>query len=44
MHVGSKWELYIPWELGYGDQENSQSVIKPYTALIFEVELLSIEK
>lgn len=44
MNVGSKWELYIPWELGYGDQENSQSVIKPYTALIFEVELLSIEK
>lgn len=44
MSVGSKWELYIPYQLGYGDQENTQSVIKPYSALIFEVELLSIEK
>lgn len=44
MTVGSKWELYIPYQLGYGDQENSQSVISPYSALIFEVELLSIVK
>ncbi len=44
MNVGSKWELYIPYELAYGDQENTQSVIQPYSALVFEVELLSIEK
>lgn len=42
MPVGSKWKLFIPYELGYGDQE--QGAIKPYSALIFEIELLSIEK
>ncbi|WP_072531171.1 FKBP-type peptidyl-prolyl cis-trans isomerase [Bacteroides ilei] len=42
MPVGSKWELYIPAELGYGSREAGQ--IKPFSTLIFEVELLSIEK
>lgn len=42
MPVGSKWELYIPQELAYGAREAGQ--IKPFSALIFEVELLSIEK
>ncbi len=42
MPVGSKWELYIPAELGYGSRDAGQ--IKPYSTLIFEVELLSIEK
>ena len=42
MPVGSKWELYIPAELGYGSREAGQ--IKPFSTMIFEVELLSIEK
>jgi FKBP-type peptidyl-prolyl cis-trans isomerase FklB len=39
--VGSKWELYIPSELAYGDR-GAGAVIKPGAALIFEVELLGI--
>ena len=42
MPVGSKWELYIPQELAYGSRDMGQ--IKPFSTLIFEVELLSIEK
>lgn len=42
MPVGSKWELYIPQELGYGAREAGP--IKPFSTLVFEVELLSIEK
>ncbi len=41
MPVGSKWELYIPQELGYGDRQSGK--IPPLSALIFTVELLSIE-
>ena len=43
MPVGSKWELYIPQDLAYGARE-SGGQIKPFSTLIFEVELLSIEK
>lgn len=42
MPVGSKYKLYIPQEIAYGKQD--QGKIKPFSALIFEVELLSIEK
>lgn len=42
MPVGSKWEIYLPYDLAYGDRESGQ--IKPYSALIFTVELLGIEK
>ncbi len=42
MPVGSKYKLYIPQELAYGSADQGQ--IKPYSALIFEVELISIEK
>ena len=45
MPVGSKWEVYIPQELAYGDREQGQgSKIKPYSALIFTVELLGIDQ
>lgn len=43
MPVGSKWKLYIPYDLAYGDREVSEE-IKPYSTLIFEVELLDIVK
>lgn len=43
MPVGSKWKLFIPQSLAYGSR-GSGPTIKPYSALIFEVELLGIEK
>ena len=42
MPVGSKFKFYIPQELGYGSR--STGSIPPYSTLIFEVELLGIEK
>ena len=42
MPVGSKWQLYIPYNLGYGKRETGE--IKPYSALIFDVELVGIVK
>lgn len=42
MPVGSKWQLYIPYELGYGEQE--AGTIKPFSTLIFDVELVGIDK
>ncbi len=41
MSVGSKWELYIPYNLAYGERGAGQS-IPPYSALVFTVELLDI--
>jgi FKBP-type peptidyl-prolyl cis-trans isomerase FklB len=42
MPVGSKWMLYIPQQLAYGDRE--QGKIPPFSTLIFTVELLEIVK
>ncbi len=42
MPVGSTWEVYIPAELAYGDRETGP--IKPYSTLIFKIELLDIVK
>lgn len=42
MPVGSKFKFYIPQNLGYG--ERAAGSIPPYSTLIFEVELLGIEK
>jgi FKBP-type peptidyl-prolyl cis-trans isomerase FklB len=42
MPVGSKWEIYIPQELAYGSREAGK--IKPFSALVFEVELVEIAK
>ena len=42
MPVGSKFKFYIPQNLGYG--ERAAGSIPPYSTLIFEVELLDIEK
>ena len=43
MPVGSKWRLFIPSELGYGEH-GAGDVIGPNMALIFDVELLEIVK
>lgn len=42
MPVGSKWMLYVPYGLGYGARQMGQ--IPPFSTLVFEVELLGIEK
>ena len=42
MPVGSTWEVYIPAEQAYGDRDMGQ--IKPYSTLIFKIELLEILK
>ena len=41
MNVGSKWRLFVPHNLAYGDQAAGPT-IKPFSTLIFDVELLSI--
>ena len=40
MHIGDKWEVYIPAEMGYG--KFSQPGIPGGSTLIFEIELLGI--
>ena len=43
MPVGSKWQLFVPSELGYGERGAPGGDIGPSATLIFEVELLSIQ-
>jgi FKBP-type peptidyl-prolyl cis-trans isomerase FklB len=42
MPSGSKWEVYIPYHLAYGEKEAGQ--IKPYSDLLFTIELIKIVK
>lgn len=42
MPEGSKWELYIPQDLAYGSRPAGK--IKPYSTLIFTVEVVKVEK
>jgi len=42
MPVGSKWRLFIPYELAYGERETGE--IKPFSTLVFDVELVEIVK
>jgi FKBP-type peptidyl-prolyl cis-trans isomerase FklB len=41
MPVGAKWRLYVPQELAYGEQ-GAGAAIKPFSTLVFDVELLDI--
>ena len=41
MPVGSKWRLYVPYDLAYGTADRGE--IKPYSNLIFDVELIGIQ-
>lgn len=41
MPVGSKWKLYVPQDLAYGER-GAGAAIPPFAALVFEVELLDI--
>ena len=41
MHVGDKWEVYIPASMGYG--RFAQPGIPAYSTLIFEIELLGVQ-
>lgn len=41
MREGDKWKLFIPYQLGYGEQ-GASNAIPPYSTLVFEVELLKV--
>jgi len=43
MPVGSKWQLFIPSDLAYGDEGEGED-IAPGSTLVFDVELLKIKK
>lgn len=40
MHIGDKWIIYIPFEMGYGTKAYAE--IPAFSTLVFEVELLGI--
>jgi FKBP-type peptidyl-prolyl cis-trans isomerase FklB len=42
MQEGDKWEVWIPWKLGYG--ETTYGSIPAYTTLVFEIKLLEVIK
>ena len=42
MPEGSVWEVYIPQELAYGERETGQ--IKPFSPLVFKIELIKVGK
>jgi FKBP-type peptidyl-prolyl cis-trans isomerase len=43
MKVGSKWEIYVPYKLGYGSGGTKEKV-PPFSTLIYELELLDVQK
>ncbi len=42
MNMGSKWRIYVPEDLAYGANPHPGGPIEPFTTLIFDIELLSI--
>ncbi|MDE5561447.1 MAG: FKBP-type peptidyl-prolyl cis-trans isomerase [Bacteroidaceae bacterium] len=43
MPAGSKWKVYIPQEMAYGEREAGDK-IKPYSALVFVIDLISVDE
>ena len=43
MPAGSEWEVYIPQDLAYGERQQGED-IKPFSMLIFKIELLEVDK
>ncbi len=44
MHEGDEWEVYIPYNLAYGEYGIPNSPIKPYSTLIFRIKLEKVKK
>lgn len=44
MKPGSKWRLFVPYKLAYGKEYRPNSEIVPFSALIFDLELVNVEK
>lgn len=45
MHPGDRWEIWIPWQMGYGaagKAEGGLVIVKPCSTLIFDLEVLSV--
>lgn len=42
MPEGSVWEIYVPWNLAYGEK-GQQPKIPPYSTLVFKIELLKVK-
>jgi FKBP-type peptidyl-prolyl cis-trans isomerase len=46
MVEGDKWEIYVPYELGYEStgsyDSNGNLVIPPYSTLVFEIEIVDV--
>lgn len=41
MHIGDRWKVYIPYQLGYGTSTPSKSIIPAYSTLIFDITLVA---
>lgn len=42
MKEGSVWEVYVPWQLAYGERGAGGGAIKPYQALVFRMEMIKV--
>ena len=43
MKVGSKWQIFVPSELAYGEQGNPRIGVGPNAALIFDLNLVDVK-
>ncbi len=44
MHIGDRWKVYIPYQLGYGTSTPSNSTIPAYSTLIFDITLVAYSR
>lgn len=44
MHIGDHWQVYMPYQLGYGSSGTNSSSIPAYSVLIFDIRLVSYER